>query len=389
MISETIMKRLIAVIIVFLLSPAVAANAAITKGPYLQNVTGRTIVVAWESDHPTVGNIEYGTGDRHRFYLEESRPNTIHKITLMGLKPATQYHYIIHSDKDVSKDHTFTTAPADARLFTFSVYGDTRDNPATVALMSSAIRKDNPDFVVIAGDFVFNGDDYSKWGTDFFHPAKKLLADTPMFPVMGNHERHSHYFFDFFSIPSHAPNEAWYSFDYGNAHFVIVDTNDDFSPGSPQINWLVDDLSKAHSEWLFVVQHHPPFTTSGWEKDKMIEIRKYLVPVFEKYHVDIVFCGHVHAYERGEKNGVKYVTVGGGGAPLHDVNKVKDLNEEIEKKTYNFSIISVDGDNLTFSDYDDSNSLIDSFSIHKTTHVHHVSIRQWRIEMLLDVMERA
>ena len=92
------------------------------------------------------------------------------------------------------------------------------------------------------GDLVSDGDSYTDWSTQFFAPAAELIANTPFFPVLGNHENDAPYYYDYFSLPG---NEQYYAITYGPARIIGLDTNADFSPSSAQYAWLVDELQSA------------------------------------------------------------------------------------------------------------------------------------------------
>jgi hypothetical protein len=106
---------------------------------------------------------------------------------------------------------------------------------------------------------------------------------------------------------------------YGNARLIGLDTNTDYSAGSPQYNWLVHEFQSAAyraATWRIVIFHHPPFTcTTGHSDD--VTVQHQLVPLFELYGVDLVFSGHSHAYERYLHHGIFYIVTGGGGGPLY------------------------------------------------------------------------
>jgi phosphodiesterase/alkaline phosphatase D-like protein len=148
------------------------------------------------------------------------------------------------------------------------VYGDSKSNGKSRKKISECIAEKKPDIVLITGDVVTNGNNYEDWGRDFFEPANKLFANTPVYIAIGNHEKNAHWFYDFVSYPE---QENYYSFDYGNAHFTIVDSNkadlknidtSDYCPGSPQYEWLKEDLKSSKCDWKFVFLHHPPYSSA-------------------------------------------------------------------------------------------------------------------------------
>ena len=96
--------------------------------------------------------------------------------------------------------------------------------------------------------------------------------------------------------------EDYYSFDYGNIHFVCLDSmTSDRQPGSPMLTWLASDLATQNKLWVIAFWHHPPYSKGSHDSDTdtiMSEMRKNIVPLLEAYNVDLVLTGHSHSYER-------------------------------------------------------------------------------------------
>ena len=251
---------------------------------------------------------------------------------------------------------------------------------------------EKPDFVANVGDVVSRGSRLDEWIDEHFYPIRSLSGDVPFYISIGNHE--------YGGFEGHVPpyeqrvhnpltgtgsTEYYYSFDYGNAHFIFLDPNeyefpdgDGILPGSQQYKWFVHDLQEARkkSEWIFVFMHQPPYSEcwSGGYYDGEPPLRKYIVPLMEEAGVDIVFSGHTHDYERGlphppydpetgKGNNAVYIITGGGGASL-DNHKYRDWpqidlpdhpadphsNEYDGGKYYEFhyTVIDIDGKHLSF-----------------------------------------
>ncbi|MCK4856433.1 MAG: metallophosphoesterase family protein [candidate division Zixibacteria bacterium] len=368
----------LAVLFTAALAPVGAAKAVgiFKKGPYLQQVTQTSIVIMWETDVASDSRVDYGSSDS---YGESETDDTlvnvkIHEIGLDGLIANTKYYYKVTSD-NVTDDgveatgdpYTFTTAPEGDQYFCFVAYGDTRTYPEDHAKVIAAIINSSPAIVIHTGDLVANGNDPDQWGPQFFTPAYPLMTNTPMFPVLGNHEYNDKgetLFFDFFSLPDNEQkNEQWYSFTYGCVQFIALDTNTnvDYSPGSPQYIWLEKELNYS-ATWRIVYFHHPPYTrTSGHEDDE--DVKRDLVPLFEN-KVDMVFSGHSHAYERYFNEGVYYIVTGGGGAPLHRPLKDKNIPiRQVGEKEYHHCVIDVDSESLTLSARDNDGNEFDTITI--------------------------
>jgi len=293
------------------------SQGAIIKGPYLQDVTKTSIRIRWETDAGTDSRADYGLtasyGDfiagTYSTYLPESG-TYLHEIPLTGLNAETIYHYMVTTTGSSSADHTFRTSVNEGAPFRFAVYGDNQDGVAVHEEIVKGILAFMPRIVLHVGDVVDNGNIYSEWGSQFFAPAGDLLYITPLYVAAGNHEKWAHWVTDFIYFPT---SDRWWSFDFGNAHFVILDTNTSCTVGSPQYIWLENDLAGTAQEWIFVFFHQPPFSSvipdwGGYYTD--------LVTLLEASGVDVVFNGHAHLYERSYKDGITYITSGGGGGSL-------------------------------------------------------------------------
>lgn len=353
--------------LVLLAADLAVADPAIIKGPYLQNVGNDSITVIWETNESISGRVDYGLSGSYGSSAVNTTNATLHKITLSGLTEETIYHYKTTSGTASSTDNTFQTAVKPATPFRFIVYGDTRTYPSDHSAVVNGIISSKPEIVVHTGDIVSDGRVYSQWKTQFFNPAANLIKNTTMFLALGNHENNASWYYYFFSNPGESGSGAWYSFDYGNSHFIFLDTNQDFSPGSLQYSWLESDLNSTQArsaEWAFIVFHHPPYTSGahGVPEQTGMNVRTYLVPLFESYGVDAVFSGHDHSYERSFKDGVCYVVSGGGGAPLYDVNQTSNPYQQFALKTYHYCTVDVNGSSLNFNARYINGTVFDSFS---------------------------
>ncbi|HUV42515.1 MAG TPA: metallophosphoesterase [Patescibacteria group bacterium] len=191
----------------------------------------------------------------------------------------------------------------------------------------------NPNFYLHLGDLV-NEPTESNWNR-FFNIESSLINSKSIYPTIGNHERYteSKSFYNRFSSFSHLvstsdprlvkpmqTNQPWYSFDWGNAHFVSMRLDydnyylqgEDCDPGSLQYQWLENDLAKTDKPWKIVFFHVQIYSTTSQSSAERREMRSYLHPLFKKYNVDLVLGGHDHYYERVEKDGIIYIESGGG-----------------------------------------------------------------------------
>ncbi len=333
------MKKPLAILLAF--AATLAAAEKIIGGPFTVNVTTRSATVVWivQSDelilHPP-GGVEGRYSPSFR----------VEKTTLASLQPGTKYDYELPGFPGV-KGAFRTAAAANAPSYRFLVYGDTRTRHDVHRKVVEAILKDGvPEFAIQSGDLVENGEDNSLWPI-YFDIEKNLLSQLAFFPVLGNHERNSRDFYEFFQAMT-----PYYSFNWGNAHFMVI--NSDIASSAvnkpardafwaEQTKWLEDELQASQSaEYRVVVAHHPPFSAVSNRQGSNPEMRA-LVPMFENYRVSIAFFGHDHTYQRNLQTGINYVISGGGGAPLYDVDKPDPATSQKAISVENFVKVSVEG----------------------------------------------
>lgn len=301
-------------------------------GPYLQNVTKHSITIMWHTDEPATSLVEYEASQRlgwsayvgrpqptYTNRLEDNRLVTVHAVTLKGLKEEWESYYRVSSavlggSPVVSSGASFRTAVKDDSPFSFVTYGDDMRVHEAHKRNAELARMYRATICVGAGDAA--QDVIGRYKEDFFDCTHELLKYAPWFATMGNHDSPNEGYFRYFSYPE---PRYWYSFNYGCAHFTIVNSNMDYRPESEQWAWLKRDLEtfqNARSKFVFF--HHPPFCSNNCE----IAQTRVLCSLFEKYGVDIVYNAHATIYERfhpltggpydGE-NGVIYFVSGGGG----------------------------------------------------------------------------
>jgi PKD repeat protein len=351
---------------------AASAQAAptISKGPYLQNARADSIVIMWETSESAASRVDYGLTTSYGQSATSSTSVRIHEVRLTGLAADTAHHYRVVSTGGTgtvySADSTFRTAIAGAAPFRFVAYGDSRTFASSHAAVVNAIIARAPRLVLHTGDLVRDGTVASYWQTELFDPARPLLRTTPFYAALGNHEDHAAYYYSYFSTPAGGGTggEQWYSFDYGSVHFVSVDTSGDYSSGSAQYNWLVNDLRSTTAEWIVVFTHYPAYSSGVHGGDPTVQSR--LVPLFEQYGVDMVFCGHDHIYERSYKNGIYYFVTGGGGAELYSWGQTPNPYRQFSKSAYHHITVDINGNTATIKARTNDGVAFDTVTI---THV--------------------
>ena len=303
------------------------------RGPYLQMMSPEAVTIRWQSKKEFVGVINYGTSENNLIHSQrETDVKEEHELRLTKLKPATKYYYSIGDGEAIShkgKDFWFKTAPVNKtqQAVRFWVTGDQGypnkiQNKVRDAML--AWLEQNPragkesaplDLWLTTGDNAYRSGTNKQFQAGFFEPYKTILRNTPVWPVYGNHDARRRVFFDLFSFPTKAESgglesgtEHYYSFDYANIHFVMLDTQEnDLDADSQMLSWLKKDLAQTRQQWLITFFHHPPFTKGSHDSDskrdsrgRLVAVRKNIIPVLEQAGVDLVLSGHSHMYERSD-----------------------------------------------------------------------------------------
>ncbi len=328
---------LVVVIGTLLLFPLVVfaqEESPLIWGPNLGVISQDSIAITWNTSREVAADLHYATA---KFYdasgkwedtLSFDPHNGVADILLDGLLPGTTYRYqlVIYEGDAVYKSGIghFTTSSPNMRSFSFLVYGDTRTNQDRNKLVADTMARDNPNAAL-----VFNTGDLVESPTigrfkKFFQAIANLALSHPYLCVIGNHEKASPHFYEFLPLPPGGgkSNEEWWSFDYGNVHFVGIDSNSITGANAiklmhEQVAWVKNDLAKSKATFKVVFFHHPIYS-STWDGGVNVPLQQEWEQIFCDTGVDVVFNGHMHCYEHFFVHGIHYVVTGGGGAPLQD-----------------------------------------------------------------------
>jgi len=265
------------------------------------------------------------------------------------------------------KSSAQTGTPVDLQLdvkapFRFVAYGDTRfhdpkdteaANPAVRVALVQAIAEANPAFICFTGDIVYNGYDANDWKVWDSETSILREKKIPIYPVLGNHDLHKEELAlpNYFQRFPELKNSRYYSVRAGNTLLLALDSSLDESTG-PQGQWLAGKLDRvsADVDFVFVMDHHPPYTSSSDEKKfggghsarpqeqalaRLLEERE----AHARFRI-VVFSGHVHNYERHEHGGVTYFVSGGGAAHAYPIERA--LNDPFQSKEVNYHYLTVE-----------------------------------------------
>jgi hypothetical protein len=401
---------------------------------------------------------------------EDGRYNYVCSFT--GLQLGTEYRYRVRCNGEVIAEGYFTTRQPRGRRVRFVAFGDNSHGDISDRAIAYQAYRVHPDFIMNAGDNVYvNGldNEYSRYFFPVYNadvPGPRLgaplLRSVPFYTVMANHDVHAKdpetqrpcadfdadpdslaYYTNFYfplngpPAPSQPtvtrgaagriedfkrcagprfPGMANYSYDYGDAHFLCLDSNVYVDPTDAALqHWIDADLAATDARWRFVVYHHPAFNVGAahYREQHM----RALCPLFEKYGVDFVLSGHEHNYQRtvplsftpgdltrartlhtedrlvsggftcdtkfdGEQNthprGISHVTTGAGGMHLYDAeynnNPAKWTLAEDAHTAYvalmvtdrhSITVFDLDGNELLMRQIDERGDEIDRIGVTK------------------------
>lgn len=314
-----------------------------------------------------------------------------------SLSPGTTYAYRVGGDSIWSEWNQFNTASAKADPFCFVYFGDPQNDLTTYVsrIFREAFRKvPEARFWLIAGDLTSEPEDSQN--EEFYYAAGFAFRMIPTIMVAGNHDRgykteKGEYVLDAkgrrtrmidlspfwsheFTLPANGIaglEESNYYIDYQGVRILVINSNTRLQE---QAAWMEKLLANNPNRWTIVTFHHPVYSLGADRDDK--ETRSAFLPLFDKYHVDLVLTGHDHTYGRTWKlvNGVRVddnqpgtiyaVSVSGPKAyPLNP--RYKDLMAKCGEKVQSFQEISVNGGTLEYKAIAADGSLYDSFILTK------------------------
>lgn len=305
----------------------------LVRGPYLQSGTPHELILRWRTDVPADARVSYATSLDGPW--QESRVAAVtkeHEVLITQLQSDTKYFYSIAftapgGDPQVlaggDNSFFFRTAPevGTPKPTRVWVVGDSGTANKNARAVRDAFVKFSggvaPDFWMMLGDNAYNSGTDVEYQRSVFETYPTQLATSVLWPTRGNHDvlhaGPNNDYYDIFTLPKvgeagglPSGTEAYYSFDYANAHFVCLDSEGTTrSPGSAMLVWLAEDLAATTLPWTVAYWHHPPYTKGSHNSDdvgdserRLVDMREFILPVLEEGGVDLVLCGHSHSYER-------------------------------------------------------------------------------------------
>ncbi len=304
-----------------------ASAATVTRGPYLQMATSSSIVIRWRTDEATDSMVRYGDAPGNLGFTASAQTlTTEHEVRLSGLPPDTRHYYSVGSSGQAlsggDAGHFFATAPSPgtAKATRVWILGDSGSGGSGARAVRDAYKSYTgtavTDLWLMLGDNAYPDGTDQDYQTGMFDMYPETLRQTPLWPTFGNHDGHAADsatqtgpYYEIFALPTNGEagglasgTEAYYSFDYGNIHFVSLESSEiDRSPSGAMMTWLENDLAANDKDWTIAFWHKPPYSKGSHDSDSsgtQTDMREIPLPILESYGVDIVLSGHSHGYER-------------------------------------------------------------------------------------------
>ncbi len=309
-------------IFLFLCLLSSVALAQVMRQPYLQVVTSTSIVIRWDTQTSEVGTVNYGVSATSLTGTQmESSAKTKHEVLIPGLSPKQKYFYSITGPSGGSLDQYFITAPAigtvqSTRIWVVSDFGQSNSTSddarrlQTVGFWKAFNNNDvHADVLLSLGD-QSEQDTEAQLQANYFNQLQDVLKSTPLFTIAGNHEDTDGEvsYKATFTVPTNGEaggypsgTKDYYSFTFGNIHFVGLTVENNVSISGAQKTWLQNDLATNKSDWLIAYMHRPMHSAGYHPTDgdaTALAMKANWLPLLEAAGVDLILSGHNHVYER-------------------------------------------------------------------------------------------
>lgn len=240
--------------------------------------------------------------------------------------------------------------------------GDCRSNPKVHNNICAEMIKHKPLMSVYLGDLC-NTSRYKTWKSEFFVKSElELISQVPFYNAIGNHEDWTTNTKAFQQAPvSKSKHQAYYSFDWGDVHFLILSTEHRTSKGSSQYKFAQKDLAATKKKWKVVAFHNHAYCAGGHGENKYM--KRMSKNIFVPNKVDIVLNGHSHFYQHNLVDGIHHLIVAGGGAPLYNAKKADYVVKSARK--FHYGMVDVTPQKLDLKIYDLKGNVIDSLVLKK------------------------
>ena len=361
-----------------------------TEQPYVYGDRDASVansVIYWNCTTVTISGLEAGKTyyyDVAGNFEYKDEVNTFSLLDFVKLGGYEEKALSFTTAKDANSDSFEFLTIADIQGMIQGMY--TESHEAVSALLKDE-RVNGYDFILNAGDMCDNGKNFGQWGMAL-DTYKDLTLNSSMFFTSGNHENNTGAMGRYFNYTENkdgnvqAISGEYYSFDYANAHFTVLDTNDATSDGlgAEQLAWLKNDLANTNAKWKFVLMHKSLYSAGSHAFDgEVIAMRTQLTKLFAENGVNVVFGGHDHTYTetylvdkdgkvvdktdgkgvRYTGDGVMYITLGTLGTKFYTYRENNMTTDKFNKDgsvlstldSQTFGKVVVSGDTITYTGY--------------------------------------
>ncbi|MCX6875062.1 MAG: metallophosphoesterase family protein [Verrucomicrobia bacterium] len=315
----------------------------VTRGPYLQSAGTTTMTLRWRTSVEADSAVQLGEApDALAPAASVTGTRTEHVVQLTSLQPGTRYYYRCGGTATDSRvisvdgaERWFRTAPAvgaeSGRFWALGCSGThypavpfyyVESKRASDLFISSSRAAGKPvNGLILLGDNAYNLGADSEYQAAVFVKYGEMIKTTPVWSAFGNHDAYTlpspftgpAPYDGIFSFPRNGecgglPSGSlrYYSFNHGGIHFVCLDNNtlgyyDTVPGGGGMVDWLLADLVACQESWIVAFFHHPPYSKGGHDSDtewNLVRVKDHIVPMLERFGVDLVLCAHSHSYER-------------------------------------------------------------------------------------------
>ena len=334
------------------------------------------------------------------FFTDDEHINNQYSAQILDLEVGKEYEYRIVDGEHCSDWHKLKTN--DGSHFKMLLFPDSQCADYSVwekIAKDAYARNPDTDFFINIGDLVDNGEDWTQWRA-WFHGVSTFLDKIFCVPMIGNHECYSRQwqvrlpiaYLNYFDLPKNGSKKyerRYYSFDYGDVHFAIFDSQwaeleavggnaEEFI--REQKEWLRRDISESQKKWKIVLTHKDvlQYRINGRPErlEGFSDIGTEFMPLFDELGVDIVFTGHLHTYrDRGhiynfEHNpkGPLYILTGIAGDVRYPglwIDHALDVVTAPQPEIDNYLTMEVDSDKIIIKCFLPDGKEIDQATINK------------------------
>lgn len=320
-------------------------NLAVTHGPWLQNLDANGVTIIWTTNKPAVPGVNITFPDGKVLLVRNSHDGIVdgggvlHKVRIDGLEPGNSYKYAIHSvqvmkyqaykvyygDTLIKKAESFKTLPSKSDMVKFLVVNDVHNNSGKMASYFKNGNIPEKDFCIFNGDMVDFLQSTEELFSGFLDSAVTYFAKTkPFYYVRGNHETRGYQAREVKNYFDYKDGKFYYSFDYGQIHFTILDCGEDKPDNNKNYFGLADydRYRDEELEWLKsevkseafrnakkrIVIVHMPILKEQKQNYGMKYLSDYFGPLLHTAGVNLMISAHTHrnAYYESGKTGFNY-----------------------------------------------------------------------------------